>query len=93
MPDAYKGEDDFDLLEKWLHSLIRFMKIHRLTGVDKELDWVLVTGTSLKGKAEWWFGQEVEHPNHIVRDWTFESVVIGLYCTFITTTTSQQAMQ
>jgi hypothetical protein len=29
MPDAYEGEDDFDRLERWLHGLIRFMKIHR----------------------------------------------------------------
>jgi hypothetical protein len=52
MPDAYEGEDDYDHLDKWLQGLLRFMKIHCLTGVDKEQDWVLVTGTSLKGKAE-----------------------------------------
>jgi hypothetical protein len=50
-------------------------------------------GTSLKGKAEHWFTQEVEHPNCIIRDWTFKSVIIGLYRTFITISTSQQAMQ
>ena len=52
MPDAYEGEDNFDHLERWLHRLIRFMKIHHLTGVDKEMDWILIMGTSLKGKAE-----------------------------------------
>jgi hypothetical protein len=93
MPDAYEGEDDFDHLKRWLHGLIRFMKIHCLTGADKEMDWILIMGTSLKGKAEHWFAQEVEHPNCIIRDWTFESVIIGLYQTFITTLTSQQAMQ
>jgi hypothetical protein len=69
------------------------MKIHHLTGVDKEMDWILVMGMSLKGKAEHWFAQEIEHPNHIICDWTFESVIIGLYRTFITILTSQQAMQ
>jgi hypothetical protein len=57
------------------------------------MDQILITGTSLKGKAERWFAQEVEHPNRIIHDWTFESVIIGLYQTFITTSTSQQAMQ
>jgi hypothetical protein len=88
MPDAYEGEDDFDHLERWLHGLIRFMKIHRLTGMDKEMDQILIMGTSLKGKAEHWFAQEVEHPNRIIYDWTFKSVIIGLYQTFITTLTS-----
>jgi hypothetical protein len=93
LPDPYEGEDDFDLLDRWLQGLLRFLKIHRLTGVDKDRDRVLVTGTSLKGKAERWFSQEVERPTRIIRDWTFESVIIGLYRTFITTATTQQAMQ
>ena len=93
MPDAYDGEDDFDCLEKWLHGLLRFMKIHRLTGVDKDMDRILVTGTTLKGRAERWFSQEVEHPRRIIRNWTFESVIVALYRTFITTATSRKAMQ
>jgi hypothetical protein len=68
MPDTYEGKDDFDCLERWLYGLIRFIKIHHLTGVDKEMDWILIMGTSLKGKAEHWFTQEVEHPNCIIRD-------------------------
>ena len=93
LPEPYEGEDDFDLLDRWLQGLLRFIKIHRLTGVDKDRDRVLVTGTSLKGKAERWFSQEVERPTHIIRDWTFESIIIGLYRAFITTATTQQAMQ
>jgi hypothetical protein len=79
MPDAYEGEDDYDHLDKWLQGLLRFMKIHCLTEVDKEQDWVLMTGTSLKGKAEHWFSLKVEHLNRIICNWTFESVIIGLY--------------
>jgi hypothetical protein len=79
MPDTYEGKDDFDCLKRWLHRLIRFIKIHRLTGADKEMDRILITGTSLKGKAEHWFAQEVEHPNRIICDWMFESVIIRLY--------------
>lgn len=71
---------------------MRFMKIHQLTEVDKDADQILVMGTSLRGRAKRWFGQEVEHPKYLICNWTFKSVVIGLYCTFITTATSQQAM-
>ena len=52
MPDTYEGEDNFDCLEKWLYGLLRFMKIHCLTGVDKDMDQILVTGTTLKGRAK-----------------------------------------
>ena len=61
--------------------------------MDKDRDRVLVTGTSLKGRAERWFSQEVERPTRIIRDWTFESVIVGLYRAFITTATTLQAMQ
>jgi hypothetical protein len=73
MLDTYEREDDYDHLNKWLQGLLRFMKIHCLTGVDKEQDSILVTDTSLKGKAECWFSLEVEHLNCIVCDWTFKS--------------------
>jgi hypothetical protein len=52
MPNAYEGKDDFDHLKRWLHRLIRFMKIYHLTGADKEMDWILITEMSLKGKAK-----------------------------------------
>ena len=52
LPEAYDGEDNFDCLDRWLQGLLIFFKIHCLTGADKDIDWVLVTGTCLKGKAE-----------------------------------------
>jgi hypothetical protein len=93
MPEAYEGEDDFDWLNNWLQGLLRYFKIHWLTGADRDEDRVLVTGTILKGKAEQWFSHEVERPTRIIQDWTFESVIIGLFHAFITTATAQQAMQ
>ena len=92
MPEAYEGKDDFNCLDSWLQGLMRFIKIHHLTGVDKDLDQVLVTGTCLKGKAERWFSHEVERPNCLIRDWTFESVIVRLYHAFVTTAMAQQAM-
>ena len=93
LPDAYKGEDDFNRLDNWLQGLLRFFKLHRVTGDDKDADRVLVTGTVLQGRAERWFSHEVERPTRLIRDWTFESVIIGLFRAFITTATAQQAMQ
>ena len=93
LPEAYQGEDDFDRLDNWLQGLLRFYKLHRLTGMDKDTDRVLVVGTCLKGKAERWFRHEVERPTRIIRNWNFESVIVGLFRTFITTATAQQAMQ
>ena len=92
-PEAYEGEDDYDRLEEWLRGLVRFFKLHRLTGADKEDNRVLVAGTCLKGKAGQWFGHEVERTKRTTRYWTFEAVVVGLYHAFITTATAQQAVQ
>jgi len=60
LPDAYQGEDDFDLLNKWLQGLLRFFKLYCLTGRDRDPDHILLTGQSLKGKAEHWFSQKVK---------------------------------
>jgi len=93
LPEAYDGEDDFDHLDRWLQGLLRFFKIHRLTGGDKDIDRVLVTGTCLKGKAERWFSHEVECPKRRTHDWMFESVIIAQYRAFITTAMAQKAME
>jgi hypothetical protein len=93
LPHTYESKDDFDCLDNWLQGLLRYFKLHHLTGVDRDADWVLVTETCLTGKAERWFSHEVEHPMQVIHDWTFELVVVGLYTTFITTTMVQQAMQ
>ena len=55
LPEAYEGEDDFDCLEGWLQSLLRYFKLHRLTGADRDEDRILVTGNCLKGCTERWF--------------------------------------
>jgi len=92
LPEAYKGEDNFKNLDVWLQGLLWFLKVHHLTGTDKDRDQVLITGTCLKGKAERWFSHEVERPNRLMHHWTFESIVVELYCAFITTATAQKAM-
>jgi hypothetical protein len=88
LPDAYNGEDDFDRLDNWLQGLLHNFKINRLTGPDRDADCILVTGTCLTGKAEQWFSHEVECPTHPICDWTFKSVIIGLYSNFIITATA-----
>jgi len=93
LPKAYDGKDYFNHLDRWLQGLLRFFKIHHLTGVDKDLDWVLVMGTCVKGKAEQWFSHEVECPKCRTHNWMFESVIIALYCAFITTATAQKVME
>jgi hypothetical protein len=79
LPTTYGGDDDFDHLDNWLQGLLRYFKIHRITGMEKDRDRALVTGTCLSGKAERWFCHKVERPTHIIRNWTFETVVIRLF--------------
>jgi hypothetical protein len=93
LPDAYNGEDDFDRLDNWLQGLLRNFKLKCLTGLDRDADHILVTRTCLTRKAKCWFSHEVECLMHLICDWTFEMVIVELYCAFITTATTQQAMQ
>jgi hypothetical protein len=92
LPEAYEGEDDFDHLKSWLQGLLHFFKLHCLVGRDRDGDRILVTGSCLKGQAERWFNHEVERPQRLVCSWTFESIILGLYRSFITTAMSQQAV-
>jgi hypothetical protein len=52
LPDAYEGKDNFDHFESWLQGLLRYFKLHCLTGKDRDGDQVLVEGSCLKGRAE-----------------------------------------
>jgi hypothetical protein len=92
-PEQYAGKDDFDRLDNWLQGLLCYFKLNHLTVVDRDADHVLVTGTCLRDKAECWFNHKVEHPTRVICDWTFESVIIGLFRAFITTAMAQQAVQ
>jgi hypothetical protein len=84
LPVAYEGEDNFNCMDNWLQGILCYFKIHHLTGADWDEDRILVTETCMKGKAEHWLSQEVEFPTQIICDWTFESVIVKLYCMFIT---------
>ena len=88
LPDAYEGKDDFDKLDSWLQGLLQYFKLHRLTEGDRDSDRIMLTGSCLKGKAERWYSHKVERPSRIICDWMFESLLIGLFHTFITTATA-----
>jgi hypothetical protein len=92
LPEAYAGEDDIERIDNWLQGLLCHFKLNRLTADDRDADRVLVLGTCLKGKAEQWFNHEVECPLRVTPDWTYETVIIGLFRLFITTATAQQAV-
>ena len=71
LPEAYTGEDNFEHFENWVQGLLRYFKLHRLTGQGRDGDRILVAGSCLKGQAETWFNHEVERPQRIIHDWTF----------------------
>ena len=60
MPKPYEGEDNYDHLDKWLQGLLRFFKLHCLTGIEKDRDCILVAGTNLRGKAKHWYSHKVK---------------------------------
>ena len=81
--------NDSDHLDKWLQGLLRFFKLHCLTGIEKDRDCILVAGTNLRGKAKHWYSHKVKWLTCLIHDWTFKSIVTGLFRAFITTVMAQ----
>lgn len=73
--------------------MLRYYKLQHLTVMNKDKDLILIAESNLKKKAESWFCYKVKHSTYIICNWTFKSVVIGLFGAFVTITMAQQAIQ
>ncbi|KIK12765.1 hypothetical protein PISMIDRAFT_120298, partial [Pisolithus microcarpus 441] len=82
-PKYYKGQDDIDTFDKWVNQTLRWLKIYKVTGPARDADCIMYAGTCLEGMATQWFDQEVDSPDRMVRDWTFEDFVCTMFTRFI----------
>jgi hypothetical protein len=87
-PEPYSGGSDLNEFEgfianilRWLKSFIanilRWLKMNYLLGPTSTDFQVSYLGTSLTGKGQEWFHQNVECFNRQVRNWTLETVIQG----------------
>ncbi|KIM51038.1 hypothetical protein SCLCIDRAFT_54133, partial [Scleroderma citrinum Foug A] len=82
-PKAYKGQDSIDIFNEWVNQMLRWFRIYKVTGPDRDVDRVTYTGACLEDLAAQWFDQEVEGPDQVIPNWTFEDLICALFVHFI----------
>ena len=78
-PDKYSGEGDIEKFDIWITGLLRWMRVHNVTGPTKDMLRVDLCGTTLTLMAATWYTDNVEAWNHKVKTWTFERLICKLY--------------
>ncbi|KAF4588488.1 hypothetical protein EYR40_010039 [Pleurotus pulmonarius] len=91
-PDKWSGDADVDKFNRWLHSLMRWLRINQYSVPAREEECITMIGLHLDGEAAVWFDEEVEDAEDD-RQWTFLRVVIGLYDRFVQPTAIQDATE
>ena len=90
-PGKYGGQDDLEKFDEWLSHLLKYYCTFKITGPNRDEDWVLYTGLYLEGLASQWYDQEVDSPDQQVQDWMFEDVICGLFQQFVHEASAQNA--
>ncbi|KIM63287.1 hypothetical protein SCLCIDRAFT_1174325 [Scleroderma citrinum Foug A] len=92
-PKAYKGQDSIDIFDEWVTQMLCWFRIYKVTGLDCDVDRVTYTGACLEDLVAQWFDQEVEGPDQVIPDWTFEDLVCILFVRFIHKVSAQNAAE
>ncbi|KAH9942793.1 hypothetical protein B0H21DRAFT_884497 [Amylocystis lapponica] len=88
-PDKYSGEDDYEIFESWLKTLLRWMRLYRLGGDNLDEERLQILGQFLKGKAATWYNDTID--NSIAWNWTFVDGVCALFERFLHHATARSA--
>ncbi|KAJ7583309.1 hypothetical protein C8J56DRAFT_1028318 [Mycena floridula] len=90
-PPSYNGHRDLQKFYVWLGACLRWMKINRLCGPDREEERVAHIGSALADKAAKWYVDNVDGiPD---QEWTLFDVIMGLYLAFIHATVIHEATE
>ncbi|KAI0026566.1 hypothetical protein K488DRAFT_75247, partial [Vararia minispora EC-137] len=85
-PDIkYDGKDDAEAFERWTASIVRWFKLARAVGPDKEETRMALLREVLEGEASEHYYDHIESPSCQHQDWTCQEYVCTLFLHFITT--------
>ena len=84
-PEPYSGEANLERFEVFVAALLQWLLLNLLLGSDhaSTLMQVRYLGNCLKGDAQEWYVQNVEHHNRVVHEWTLESALIEMQKHFL----------
>ena len=92
-PKAYKGQDSIDIFDEWVNQMLRWFRIYKVTGPDRDVDRVTYTGACLEDLVAQWFDQEVEGPDQVIPNWSFKDLICTLFVHFIHEASAQNAAE
>ncbi len=90
-PPKYGGVDDPEVLDRWVYTLLKYLRSVEATGPVHDQLRVEMTGSYLEGEASDWFKEEVEGPTRLVEEWTFKDMLFGLARRFISESSAIEA--
>ena len=90
-PKAYKGQNSINICDEWVNQMLCWFRIYKVMGLDRDVDRVTYTGACLEDLVAQWFDQEVEGPDRVIPDWTFEDLICTLFTHFIHEASAQNA--
>jgi len=82
-PPSYGGSADTETFERWLNSLLRWLRVGKVCGSELDSERIEYTGMYLEGTALSWFEDNVDGVYRRRISWTFKDVITGLYDRFI----------
>ncbi|KAG8922141.1 hypothetical protein FRC02_012117 [Tulasnella sp. 418] len=90
-PSTYGGESDYQLLERWIISNIRYFRYLNMLGEEYFTQQVASIGQLLTGSAADWFNHHVERGPKPIEQWSPYDVYQGLKARFLRTIDIEEA--
>jgi hypothetical protein len=69
-PEKYGGDNDIEVFETWLSSLLRWFHVYNMTGPQKDSVRVDLSRTTLTGLATTWYTDEVKAWSQKTKEWS-----------------------
>jgi hypothetical protein len=87
-PDKYNGTDDIDTFINFLKGLVRYMYVYGYTGHEWDYRRIVILGSHLKGRAEFWYNKTIDISTY---QGNFETAMTLLFQRFVHSATSGHA--
>jgi hypothetical protein len=82
-PPLYNGEGDTEVYERWLSTLLRWLRINKICGAEYDEERIVYAPMYLEGDVLSWFNDNIDNFHCQQEYWTFKEVIMGLYDHFV----------
>ncbi|KZT03801.1 uncharacterized protein LAESUDRAFT_761648 [Laetiporus sulphureus 93-53] len=82
-PEKYGGDDNREVFDAWIKSLMHCMRLARLGGPNLDEECLQILGQFLKGAASEWFNENVDDVEQDDEPWTFVKALCALFKHFL----------